>query len=247
MPDCGVHYLWFAFVCFLIRSPPPPPKRGQRQTMASCPPPPKKEPRPLHTLMTISPANCFFFCAPPTALQPPCIPAGGPPPHRSSNGQSPLWQPLLTAPPSPSNARSLRPSTSVRTLSPKILSCNWGSWTGCASCIRSGCSTTPRTPRSGSSTHYWRTAWRSPQGPGVVPVALIDVPVRVRVSLSEDLVFCVGAEPHSSFTALTQSTPPPPLSHHGVMPNPPPPPPQNRGPLSPIQPDLSAGFSGLPD
>ena len=23
MPDCGVHYLWFAFVCFLIRSPPP--------------------------------------------------------------------------------------------------------------------------------------------------------------------------------------------------------------------------------
>ena len=22
MPDCGVHYLWFAFVCFLIRSPP---------------------------------------------------------------------------------------------------------------------------------------------------------------------------------------------------------------------------------
>ena len=26
MPDCGVHYLWFAFVCFLIRSPPPPPR-----------------------------------------------------------------------------------------------------------------------------------------------------------------------------------------------------------------------------
>ena len=24
MPDCGVHYLWFAFVCFLIRSHPPP-------------------------------------------------------------------------------------------------------------------------------------------------------------------------------------------------------------------------------
>ena len=24
MPDCGVHYLWFAFVCILIRSPPPP-------------------------------------------------------------------------------------------------------------------------------------------------------------------------------------------------------------------------------
>ena len=23
MPDCGVHYLWFAFVCFLIRSHPP--------------------------------------------------------------------------------------------------------------------------------------------------------------------------------------------------------------------------------
>ena len=29
MPDCGVHYLWFAFACFLIRShPPPPPERG---------------------------------------------------------------------------------------------------------------------------------------------------------------------------------------------------------------------------
>ena len=27
MPDCGVHYLWFAFVCFLIRSPPPPPNQ----------------------------------------------------------------------------------------------------------------------------------------------------------------------------------------------------------------------------
>ena len=25
MPDCGVHYLWFALVCFLIRSQPPPP------------------------------------------------------------------------------------------------------------------------------------------------------------------------------------------------------------------------------
>ena len=25
MPDCGVHYLWFAFVCFSIRSPPPTP------------------------------------------------------------------------------------------------------------------------------------------------------------------------------------------------------------------------------
>ena len=24
MSDCGLHYLWFAFVCFLIRSPPPP-------------------------------------------------------------------------------------------------------------------------------------------------------------------------------------------------------------------------------
>ena len=26
MPDCGVHYLWFACL-FLIRSPPPPPQR----------------------------------------------------------------------------------------------------------------------------------------------------------------------------------------------------------------------------
>ena len=26
MPYCGVHYLWFAFVCFLVRSPPPPSK-----------------------------------------------------------------------------------------------------------------------------------------------------------------------------------------------------------------------------
>ena len=24
-PFCGVHYLWFAFACYLIRSPPPPP------------------------------------------------------------------------------------------------------------------------------------------------------------------------------------------------------------------------------
>ena len=30
MPDCGVHYLWFAFVCFLIRSPPPPPRKQTR-------------------------------------------------------------------------------------------------------------------------------------------------------------------------------------------------------------------------
>ena len=28
MPDCGVHYLWFAFVYFLIRSPPPPCTEG---------------------------------------------------------------------------------------------------------------------------------------------------------------------------------------------------------------------------
>ena len=44
MPDCGVHYLWFAFVCFLIRSPPPlnaPPKgtsinkAGNAKDMAS--------------------------------------------------------------------------------------------------------------------------------------------------------------------------------------------------------------------
>ena len=34
MPDCGVHYLWFAFVCFLIRSPHPPPPE------ALSPPPP---------------------------------------------------------------------------------------------------------------------------------------------------------------------------------------------------------------
>ena len=26
VPDCGVHYLWFAFVCFLIRSHIPPPR-----------------------------------------------------------------------------------------------------------------------------------------------------------------------------------------------------------------------------
>ena len=30
LPDCGVHYLWFAFVCFVIRSPPPPPPRRWR-------------------------------------------------------------------------------------------------------------------------------------------------------------------------------------------------------------------------
>ena len=26
MPDCGVHCLWFALGCFVIRSPPPPPR-----------------------------------------------------------------------------------------------------------------------------------------------------------------------------------------------------------------------------
>ena len=30
MPDCGVHYLWFAFVCFLITSPPPRPGDSSR-------------------------------------------------------------------------------------------------------------------------------------------------------------------------------------------------------------------------
>ena len=44
MPDCGVHYLWFAFVCFLIRSPPPPPPQ---------PIPPAH--RPLHRSSRTSP------------------------------------------------------------------------------------------------------------------------------------------------------------------------------------------------
>ena len=30
MPSCGVHCLWFAFVCFLMRSDPPPPLSGVR-------------------------------------------------------------------------------------------------------------------------------------------------------------------------------------------------------------------------
>ena len=38
MPDCGVHYLWFAFVCFLIRSPPPPPN-VHGTAAAACPTP----------------------------------------------------------------------------------------------------------------------------------------------------------------------------------------------------------------
>ena len=38
MPDCGVHYLWFAFVCFLIRSHPPPPRTGRSGTPALNPP-----------------------------------------------------------------------------------------------------------------------------------------------------------------------------------------------------------------
>ena len=41
MPDCGVHYLWFAFVCFLIRPPPPPHTHTQRSCVccaSSCRP-----------------------------------------------------------------------------------------------------------------------------------------------------------------------------------------------------------------
>ena len=34
MPDLGVHYLWFAFVCFLIRSPPPPPPAQSAQEIS---------------------------------------------------------------------------------------------------------------------------------------------------------------------------------------------------------------------
>ena len=36
MPDCGVHYLWFAFVCFLIRSPPPPPSLSLSLSVCVC-------------------------------------------------------------------------------------------------------------------------------------------------------------------------------------------------------------------
>ena len=46
MLDCGVHYLWFAFVCFLIR-PPPPPLKGQLQLrLRLCDP----EGAPLRTM-----------------------------------------------------------------------------------------------------------------------------------------------------------------------------------------------------
>ena len=70
MPDCGVHYLWFAFVCFLIRShtppaspvhgspekwgggsgkeaptnPPPPPPERKRFFIHRCPPGPVSRP-----------------------------------------------------------------------------------------------------------------------------------------------------------------------------------------------------------
>ena len=36
MPDCGVHYLWFAFVCFLIRSHPPPPHALRGRSAIAC-------------------------------------------------------------------------------------------------------------------------------------------------------------------------------------------------------------------
>ena len=39
MPDCGVHYLWFAFVCFLIRSPPPSPWLKDKPVPCPCPQP----------------------------------------------------------------------------------------------------------------------------------------------------------------------------------------------------------------
>ena len=37
MPDCGVHYLWFALVCLLIRSHPPSEIGGRiRRTSSIC-------------------------------------------------------------------------------------------------------------------------------------------------------------------------------------------------------------------
>ena len=62
MPDCGVHYLWFAFVCFLIRSPPPPPHGIAPR--APPPPfsrtrrlqtPPHSTPQPLHNRVNLQP------------------------------------------------------------------------------------------------------------------------------------------------------------------------------------------------
>ena len=37
MPDCGVHYLWFALVCFLIRSHPPSPPSNTSLPPSSAP------------------------------------------------------------------------------------------------------------------------------------------------------------------------------------------------------------------
>ena len=45
---CGVHYLWFAFVCFFIRSPPPPPPVRIR---CWCPRPPPKRDFPSRALL----------------------------------------------------------------------------------------------------------------------------------------------------------------------------------------------------
>ena len=46
MPDCGVHYLWFAFVCFLIRSHPPMPCPNALPPGPSCIPSPTPNHRP---------------------------------------------------------------------------------------------------------------------------------------------------------------------------------------------------------
>ena len=78
MPDCGVHYLWFAFVCFLIRSHPPKTQPPPPFLVALLPPPLRPSPPP------------FLAAPPPPQTQPPpFLGSPPPPPPRPSPRPSP--------------------------------------------------------------------------------------------------------------------------------------------------------------
>ena len=96
MPDCGVHCLWFAFVCFLIRSHPPPPSirsktpaltRPKKHSHTPTPAPPHLQPQvttpqPLsHSLATA--LRLLWYCpqSPPPLQAKPCPPPPPPAPQ----------------------------------------------------------------------------------------------------------------------------------------------------------------------
>ena len=69
MPDCGVHYLWFAFVCFLIRSHPPPSMRclqtpQHRGLHPACRGWPATGLAAVSFVVLVSPAPCRILHAP---------------------------------------------------------------------------------------------------------------------------------------------------------------------------------------